>query len=223
MRRLVFSAVLAAAALSVAAPHVAHAQGDPGQEEDAAAKKKKKDEWEDPHARLPQLKNAGPCPFVKVLYDAARYQEFEGGREASAAVGYTGEIQGISAACEYKSDEPITVEMELLFELGKGPAAKGEAKTYRYWIAVTHRNEDVLAKQFFELPVKFPDGQDRVRVTDKIDKVTIPRAKATTSGSNFEILVGFDVTPEMAAFNRDGKRFRVNAGTVATGGSASKP
>jgi hypothetical protein len=223
MRRLVFSAVLAAAALSVAAPHVAHAQGDPGQEEDAAAKKKKKDEWEDPHARLPQLKNAGPCPFVKVLYDAARYQEFEGGREASAAVGYTGEIQGISAACEYKSDEPITVEMELLFELGKGPAAKGEAKTYRYWIAVTHRNEDVLAKQFFELPVKFPDGQDRVRVTDKIDKVTIPRAKATTSGSNFEILVGFDVTPEMAAFNRDGKRFRVNAGTAAAGGSASKP
>jgi hypothetical protein len=223
MRRLVFSAVLAAAALSIAAPHVAHAQGDPGQEEDAAAKKKKKDEWEDPHARLPQLKNAGPCPFVKVLYDAARYQEFEAGREASAAVGYTGEIQGISAACEYKSDEPITVEMELLFELGKGPAAKGQTKTYRYWIAVTHRNEDVLAKQFFELPVKFPDGQDRLSVTDKIDKVTIPRAKATTSGSNFEILVGFDVTPEMAAFNRDGKRFRVNAGTVAAGGAASKP
>jgi hypothetical protein len=223
MRRLVFSAVLAAAALSIAAPHVAHAQGDPGQEEDAAAKKKKKDEWEDPHARLPQLKNAGPCPFVKVLYDAARYQEFEAGREASAAVGYTGEIQGISAACEYKSDEPITVEMELLFELGKGPAAKGQTKTYRYWIAVTHRNEDVLAKQFFELPVKFPDGQDRLSMTDKIDKVTIPRAKATTSGSNFEILVGFDVTPEMAAFNRDGKRFRVNAGTVAAGGAASKP
>ncbi|MDO9247675.1 MAG: Tat pathway signal sequence domain protein, partial [Phenylobacterium sp.] len=28
-------------------------------------------------------------------------------------------------------------------------------------------------------------------------------------------LVGFDVTPQMAAFNRDGKRFRVNAGTAA--------
>ena len=223
MRRLVFSALLAAAFLSVAAAPAAYAQDDDQGQADAAAKKKKKDEWEDPHARLPQLKNAGPCPFVKVLYDAARYQEFEGGREASAAVGYTGEIQGISAACEYKSDEPITVEMELLFELGKGPAAKGETKTYRYWIAVTHRNEDVLAKQFFELPVKFPDGQDRVRVTDKIDKVTIPRAKATTSGSNFEVLIGFDVTPEMAAFNRDGKRFRVNAGTVAAGGSASKP
>ena len=29
------------------------------------------------------------------------------------------------------------------------------------------------------------------------------------------MLVGFDVTPEMAAFNREGKRFRVNAGQTA--------
>ena len=45
-------------------------------------------------------------------------------------------------------------------------------------------------------------------------ELTIPRASLTTSGSNFEILVGFEVTPQMAAFNRDGKRFRVNAGTA---------
>ena len=42
-------------------------------------------------------------------------------------------------------------------------------------------------------------------------------ATQTTSGANFEILVGFDVTPEMAAFNRDGKRFRLNAGTAVAG------
>ena len=29
------------------------------------------------------------------------------------------------------------------------------------------------------------------------------------------MLIGFDVTPEMAAFNREGKRFRVNAGQTA--------
>jgi hypothetical protein len=47
--------------------------------------------------------------------------------------------------------------------------------------------------------------------------IVIPRATATVSGANFEILVGFDVTPEMAAFNREGKRFRPNvAPTVAS-------
>ena len=45
--------------------------------------------------------------------------------------------------------------------------------------------------------------------------IVIPRAEATTSGDNFEILVGFDVTPQMAEFNRTGSRFRVNAGTTA--------
>ena len=45
--------------------------------------------------------------------------------------------------------------------------------------------------------------------------IVIPRAEATTSGDHFEVLVGFDVTPAMAEFNRNGNRFRANAGTGA--------
>ena len=54
---------------------------------------------------------------MKVLYDAGRYIEFKDAKEASANVAYTGEIQGISAGCQYKDDEPIQVQMEVLFEL----------------------------------------------------------------------------------------------------------
>ena len=209
------------------APEIASAQqrrqGEQQQQEQDAAKKKKRDsEWSDVQAPLPQLRNAGPCPYVKVLYDAGRYVEFKDGREASNAVAYTGEIQGISAGCQYKDDEPIKVTMEVLFELGRGPQAQASTKNYRYWVAVTKRNDAVLAKQYFDLPVTFAAGQDRVYATDKIGQVMIPRATATTSGANFEILVGFDVTPEMAAFNRDGKRFRLNAGT-AVAGNANEP
>ena len=221
MRRslLLFAAglVLAGSTLS----ELAAAQGRPSdqqrQEEEAAKKKKRDSEWSDIQAPLPQLRNAGPCPYVKVLYDAARYIEFEGGREASSAVGYTGEIQGISAACEYKDDDPIRVKMEVLFELGKGPQAKGSSKSYRYWVAVTKRNDAVITKEYFDLPVAFEGGQDRVYATERIAEITIPRATMTTSGANFEVLVGFDVTPQMAAFNRDGKRFRLNAGTAVAG------
>lgn len=191
--------------------------GDSGDQDsaDAAKKKKRDEEWNQPTAPLPALRNAGPCPYVKVLYDAARYHEFSGGQETSSAVAYTGEIQGITAACEYKDDQPIKVQMKLLFTLGKGPQATGDAKTYRYWVAVTDRNREVLDKKYFDLPVKF-GGKDRLDVTDELDGIVIPRASATTSGSNFEVLVGFDVTPEMADFNRAGKRFRANAGTATT-------
>jgi uncharacterized linocin/CFP29 family protein len=49
-------------------------------------------------------------------------------------------------------------------------------------------------------------------VTEKLEGIVIPRASLETSGANFEVLIGFDVTPAMAEFNRDGKRFRVSAG-----------
>jgi hypothetical protein len=219
MRRSLFvSAVLLMAAATLPATAYAQRQRPSGgdqQQEDVAKKKKKDAEWGDTQAPLPALRNAGPCPFVKVLYDAGRYAEFKGGQVASNAVGFTGEIQGVSAGCAYKDDEPITMQMEILFELGKGPAAEGSQKNYRYWVAVTKRNSVMIAKQYFDLPVAFQPGQDRLYATEEIGQLVIPRADIKTSGSNFEVLVGFDVTPEMAAFNREGKRFRLTAGATS--------
>ena len=84
-------------------------------------------------------------------------------------------------------------------------------------------NREVIARQDFDLPVNFPSGQDRVYLTESLGNITIPRGTATTSGANFEVLVGFEVTPKMAEFNRLGKRFRVNAGTTAVAsGSATQ-
>ncbi|MGH6957292.1 MAG: Tat pathway signal sequence domain protein [Caulobacteraceae bacterium] len=185
------------------------------QQEDQDAKAKKRaEEWgaDTKNLPLPQLRNAGPCPYVKILYDAARYVQFKGGDPAIADVGFTGELENLSSGCEYKGDEPIRVEARLLFEFGRGPQAQGRHETYRYWVAVTDRNRAVLQKQYFELPVDFPPGHDRVTKTQDILGIVIPRANAKVSGGNFEVLVGFDVTPQMAAFNRDGERFRVNAG-----------
>jgi opacity protein-like surface antigen len=228
MRRLLLITVAAAVAAS---PFAASAQlGGAGrgqqdeqrQQQDAAKKKKSKEEWSDSQAPLPAMRNAGPCPFVKALYDAGRYVEFKDDREASANVGFSGEIQGISAGCQYKDDQPIQVSMEVLFELGKGPQASGSSKDYRYWVAVSDGNREVMAKQTFDLPVKFNPGQDRVYVTEQIQQITIPRGALNTSGANFEVLVGFEVTPQMAAFNREGKRFRVNAGSAVAAQDASK-
>jgi hypothetical protein len=222
MRRQMLLAAAVLAALT-AVPTMSYAQSgrrDPEadqrkQQEESAKKRKQKEEWGDNQAPLQALRNAGPCPFVKSLYDAARFVEFKEAREASANVAWSGEIQGISAGCAYKDDQPIQVTMEVLFEMGKGPQATGRQKTYKYWIAVTDRNKSVLAKQTFEIPVTFPEGEDRVYVTENIGNITIPRASIATSGSNFEILIGFDVTPQMAAFNREGKRFRLNVGQAS--------
>ncbi len=217
MRRKVSLALSALMAVSCAAS-IAHAQQGPGGgggEDDAAKRKKRDAEWNQPKAPLQQLRNAGPCPYVKVLYDASRFVEFKDGKESAAQAGFTGEIQSISSGCAYKSDEPIRIRIETLFQLGRGPQAQGDKHTYRYWVAVTERNQAVIAKEYFDLPVTFAPGQDRLYTRETIEQISIPRADAKVSGGNFEVLIGFDVTPEMAAFNRDGKRFRVNAGQAA--------
>ena len=87
---------------------------------------------------------------------------------------------------------------------------------------MTERNSAILSKEYFDVPVNF-EGQRTASVTEE-RTIVIPRAGVDTSGGNFEILVGFDVTPEMAEFNRSGSRFRVNAGaTPAAPAPASAP
>lgn len=226
MRRLLkvsLTSALAAAALTVVAvPTGANAQypqdrqgrpgQTPGQQQPEAGEQS--DRTRPPRiAPLRRRAAAGPCPYVKVLYDAARYVELTGERVSASNVGFTGEIEGLVSDCSYQSDQPITVETRVLFNLGRGPQAQGDQRTYRYWIAVTERNKAVLAKEYFDLPVTFDGAQTTTVTQDQV--VVIPRADTTTSGDNFEILVGFDVTPQMAEFNRTGSRFRVNAGVLA--------
>jgi hypothetical protein len=155
--------------------------------------------------------NNGPCPLMGVLYDAARVVELKG-PEAISNVGYTAEMRGVTGLCRYVGADPIVMNLDIDMAFGRGPKAEGDTHTYRYWVTVSRRDVLPLSKQYFDVTVKFPNGADRVSRVEKIERITIPRATPTTSGVNFEILVGFDLTPEQLAFNRDGKRFRVTAG-----------
>jgi hypothetical protein len=224
MRRYLLLALMAASLIPSASAFAQGRRGgnDDGQEQKDQARRRQRDQdFSEFQAPLPGLANAGPCPYVKVLYDAARYVEFTDKREASSSVGYSGEIESISAACAYKGTEPITIDMIVTFSLGKGPMATGSSKDYHYWVAVTQRNQNVLAKEYFTVHANFPAGKNTVVMTDRLQGLSIPRADDKVSGSNFEVLIGFDVTPEMAQFNRDGKRFRVDA--VGTTTAAATP
>jgi hypothetical protein len=156
--------------------------------------------------------NAGPCPLLGVLYDASRLVEFTGPDERFANVAYTGEMRGVRGLCRYTGSDPIEMSLEIDMAFGKGPAAARNSRVYRYWVAVTRANLAPVEKQYFDVNVNFPRGEDRMAGSEVIQKIVIPRANDTISGANFEILVGFDLTPQQLAFNRSGKRFRVDVG-----------
>lgn len=157
------------------------------------------------------LPNVGPCPSVKVLYDASRFVEISGDLKFDN-VGFTGEIQNVTSACRYVGTDPITLGLSIDMALGKGPKAKGDKKAVNYWIAVTRKDIAPINKQSFSGEVVFPAGADRVRMQTPEVTIEIPRADKEISGVNFEILVGFDLTEEQLKFNRDGIRFKIDAG-----------
>jgi hypothetical protein len=156
--------------------------------------------------------NPGPCPVMGVLYDSSRIVQFnDPAQERYANIEYTGEMNGVHGLCRYAGEDPITLSMDIDMAFGRGPASSAERRTYRYWVAVTRRGLAPIEKAYFDVDVRFPNGQAVVTHTEHIEEIVIPRANATTSGENFEVLVGFELTPQQLAFNREGKRFRVDA------------
>jgi len=162
--------------------------------------------------RFSDEENVGPCPNAFALYDAVRVVNFEGdGSEVFENVGFTAEIQDVSTLCRYVGDNPINADIELDIGFGRGPAAQGNRHTYTYWIAITRRDMAVIDKRMIEVDVRFPSGEDRVFLRERIPNVIIPRANEDTSGTNFEIILGFELTPEQLEFNREGKRFTLES------------
>jgi hypothetical protein len=157
--------------------------------------------------------NVGPCPLMGVLYDNSRMVDFAvPNSERYANIEYTAEMQGVRGLCRYVEDNPITMNLEIDMAFGRGPASTSDRQTYRYWVAVARRGRAVIEKEYFDIDVRFPGDEAVVTRTERIERITIPRANADTSGENFEILVGFELTPEQLQFNRDGRRFRIDAG-----------
>jgi len=158
--------------------------------------------------------NPGPCPNALSLYDAHRVVNIEGEEVVYDNVGFTGEIVDVVGFCEYtdRGATPIDMDVGVRMVFGRGPAAQGRQHTYEYFLAVTRRDSVVIEREVFPITVSFPSGEDRVEVLQEFEDIEIPRANASTSGSNFEVIVGFELTEEQLEFNRSGMRFRVNAG-----------
>ena len=160
---------------------------------------------------LDTRQNAGTCPPAGSIYNASRVVDFKNNEQLFSNVEFTGEIVDVRLFCRYAGTDPVRAEVEIDFAFGKGPAAIGERHDYGYWVAVTRRSGKVLQKQHFTVSADFSDGPV-VGETEILQRIIIPRADESVSAANFEILVGFDLTEDQLQYNREGRRFRLNAG-----------
>jgi hypothetical protein len=155
--------------------------------------------------------NVGPCPAVRVLYDAQRFVELDG-PERFENVGFTGEIAKVESSCRYIGSDPITISLQMDMAFGKGPKAVGSSKDVVYWVSVTRKDLVPIARERYTQRFVIPAGADRVSLQSAVTEIVIPRATKDIAGNNFEVFVGFELTDAQLEFNRDGKRFRIDSG-----------
>ncbi len=148
----------------------------------------------------PSDKFAPACPKTAILADAATLTQFRtGGRDLTDMV-IDGRITGLSGKCALDDHEHLRTTISVGMDLTRGPAAPGRVIDVDYFVAVSD-GDTILTKQVYTLHVSFARNSDRERLTgDEVDLV-LPVTKAK-SGAAYSVLVGFQLTPDQLAFNR---------------------
>jgi hypothetical protein len=145
---------------------------------------------------------APPCPKVAVLADAAHMTVYRDGPGRDLTdVQFEADLGRITGECVY--DRRITnvkVDMKLVVTAQRGPADRNRVANYAYFVAIVDNKATVLARQEFTSQVEFPADQSRVATLEELEQ-TIPLEKGQP-GSDFDVYVGFKLTPEQVQRNR---------------------
>jgi hypothetical protein len=149
---------------------------------------------------------APPCPRVAALADAAHLTRYRDGpgRDLTDIV-YEADLGRISGECIYnRRKTSVTVAMRLLITAKRGPADRDRLADLNYFVAVVDDQSNVLARQEFQSQLEFAPDQTQAGVQEELEQI-IP-LKKDQPGSDFEVLVGFKLTPEQLQRNRGSAR-----------------
>jgi len=148
-----------------------------------------------------ELERALPCPGVGILGGAENLTSFSGAGNDITDIAITAELERVVSRCEYDIDDGIIyVDLALRGAAEIGPAATSREVMVPMFIALTEINSRVLRKDTFLLPVTFEGNQRTTNFIHTIEETKVPYI-ARIDGSAYEILVGFQLTPEELAYN----------------------
>ncbi len=146
---------------------------------------------------------APACPQLSLLRDAGDLTRFSGAPGAShdaRSLLLAARIVAVPAKCEDGGAGKVRAMLELTADVRRGPAAQGNAVSVPYFVALMEQGK-VISEQDFTLAAKFRTNVDQVRVTgDQVD-ILLPVTAAKTAAA-YHIYVGFRLTPDELAYNR---------------------
>jgi hypothetical protein len=146
-----------------------------------------------------------PCPKASVLGDAADITRFRPGQGLDPAnIDFTARIADLSLQCALADGNQTHLTFLKVKIAAQAPNPQMGPATAPFFVAIVDSEQRILAKEVFE--AKFPFDFDLRTVeaeTETEQRIPISPQRPI---ANFEILVGFQLTAEELAWNRQNRR-----------------
>jgi hypothetical protein len=140
------------------------------------------------------------CPRFLILGGAEEVTKFRPGAGRDPTdVAFRATVSDFNGTCEYDADK-VRVKLYVVFDLVRGPANAARAANFEYFIALPQFHPQPAGKRIFTVNARFEGELQRVAYRDAID-LTIP-VKEKEVGADYEVYLGFQLTPEEAEYNR---------------------
>ena len=147
----------------------------------------------------------GECPRSIILGDADQVMVFSGPGRDLPDLQYEATVMDLSSQCDYGREwgrRYAFTQMRIDFAVELGSAAAPVPVDIPYFVAVVlPESEVILTKEVFTFRADFGPGYRAMTVRENIDQVRIPVEEDDEAGQ-YELIVGFELTPEQLAFNR---------------------
>jgi len=153
---------------------------------------------------------APACPRPAFLAEAADLDRYRAGVAPGAGHDLTdlvlhGRIVAVTGSCKPgdKKDQ-LAVALTASVELTRGPAMQGAEADAPVFVLVAE-GDTILDKRIYPLRVAFPSNVDRMTLNSNEIDLILP-VRPEKSGAAYTILVGFQLTPDELAVNRQRAR-----------------
>jgi hypothetical protein len=137
------------------------------------------------------------CPNAVILRSLANTAVFAPGAGPNPGdVAFYGLLSEADRTCAAAGDA-MRVTLDVIVIGQRGPASKGDGVDLTYFVAVTGPDQQIISKKPFAVHIAFDPDQIRSGVTDHIVETI---ALAGRKGSDVNLLVGFQQSPEVVDF-----------------------
>ena len=141
------------------------------------------------------------CPRLRFLTEASQIVHLLPGKNDLDSVTSIIRLDDFQGGCDYQKETLLYIDVDLIFIANKGPAFTNEPVTSPYFVAIIAPDDQIVTAQQFNTTIVLVPDQPQTRLQERI-VLTIPLDEQS-HGSDYLVVVGFNLTPEQLAWNNN--------------------